>query len=128
MQPELCLLYTSRDQVEVALHHALPAEFRTAVLARMVIDDLLADMPEPRLPGEHRNEAVHLAVNLDRLDDLRPVGLQAAVEVVEADTRGGAGRPVEELAGPSLAHGVDVYKRQQIPWLKRLLCGIILVA
>ena len=53
---------------------------------RNVIDDLLADMPEPRLPGEHRNEAVHLAVDLDRLDDLRPVGLQAAVEVVEADT------------------------------------------
>ena len=49
---------------------------------------------------------MHLAVDLDRLDHLAAVGLQAAVEVVQADARRGTCRPVEELARPPLADRV----------------------
>ena len=45
-------------------------------------DDLLADPPETGLLGQYRYETVHLAVYLDAFDDLPPVCLQAAVEVV----------------------------------------------
>jgi len=68
-----------------------------------VLHRLLADAAETGLLGQYRNETVHLAVDFDRLDDLAAVGFQAAVEVVKPDSRHGAGRPVEKLAGPAFA-------------------------
>ena len=95
-----------RDQVQIPFHRAFEAKFRTAVLAGAMVDDLLADAAEPGLFGQERNEAVHLAVDLDGLHHLAAVGFQPAVEIVEPDARRGPGRPVEELAGPAFADGV----------------------
>ena len=98
-----------RDEVEVSLDRALESELRMPVLAGVVVDDLLADAAESGLLGKNRNETVHLPVDLDRLHDLAPIGLQPAVEVVEPDARDAAGRPVEELARPPLADRVAAF-------------------
>ena len=59
------------------------------------------------LAGEDGDETVHLAVDLDGLDDLAAVSLETAIEIVEPDTRRNARGPIEELAGPPLADGVE---------------------
>ena len=89
----------------IALHHPFDAEFGMPVLAGVVIDDL-SPMRRTRLLGQDRNEAVHLAVDLDGLHHLAAVGFQPAVEIVEPDARHAPGCPVEEFAGPALAHGI----------------------
>ena len=98
-----------RDQVQIPFHRAFEAEFRTAVLAGAMVDDLLADAAEPGLLGQERNEAVHLAVDLDGLHHLAAVGFQPAVEIVEPDARRGPGRPIEEFAGPAFADRVVAF-------------------
>jgi hypothetical protein len=47
--------------------------------------------------GEHGYEAMQLAVEQKALDDLRPVGLEAAVQVVQPQPGDAARDPVEEL-------------------------------
>ncbi len=94
------------DQIQVAFHGTFEAELRAAVFAGVVLDDLFADTAEPGLLRQNRNETVHLAVDLDRLDDLAAVGLQPAVEIVEFDAGDPARRPVEEFARPAFADRV----------------------
>ena len=74
------------DEVEIALEHAFEPELGLPVLAGTVLDDLLADAAEPGLAGEDGDETVHLAVDLDGLDDLAAVSLETAIEIVEPDT------------------------------------------
>ena len=94
------------DQIQVAFHGTFEAELRAAVFAGVVLDDLFADTAEPGLLRQNRNETVHLAVDLDRLDNLAAVGLQPAVEIVEFDAGDPARRPVEEFARPAFADRV----------------------
>ena len=84
------------QQVEEAADVALDPVTRTAVLARTVVDRQLGDAVAP-VVREHRDEAVQLAVQPQPLHDLGPVGLQPAVEVVQAQAGDAAGDPVEDL-------------------------------
>ncbi len=65
------------------------------MLARPVIDGKLGD-PEAAVVREHGNEAVQLTVQAQAVHDLGAVRLQAAVHVVEAHSREGAGDAVED--------------------------------
>ena len=66
------------------------------------MDGLLADLAVPGVLREVGNIAVHFAVNLDALNHLVPVGLQAAVHVMELDARDLACGPVIQLGGKVL--------------------------
>ena len=50
-----------------------------------MVDDLLADLVEAGLLGQQRHVAVHLAVDLNGLYDIGPVGLEPAIKVVKLD-------------------------------------------
>ncbi len=84
-----------REQIEVAAHVALPpvlgAAGRAAAVAHLDLGDL-----EAGLGGDHGDVAMELPVDRDGLDDLAPVGLEAAVEVVQRDPGRLAHGPVEE--------------------------------
>ena len=67
-----------------------------------MLDDLLADPLESGLFGQNRDITVHLAIDFDRLDHPTAIGLQSAIEIMQPDSRNGAGRPVEKLARPPL--------------------------
>ena len=69
-----------RDQVEEAAPEAGPSELRLAVQALVVLDVDLAD-PEAVPHREHRDVAVQLAVQLERVGELAAHRLEAAVEV-----------------------------------------------
>ena len=73
-------------QVEEAVDEARRAELALAEAARAVVHRHLADA-EAAPVRERRHEAVQLAVDLDRLDHLAAVELEAAVEVVQPDAR-----------------------------------------
>ena len=89
-----------RHEVEVAVHEAVEAKLRLAVLASLVVHNLLANLVEASVLGEIRDVAVHLAIDLNVLDDVLAIGFQAAVEVVEVlDAAHLACRGVEELGG-----------------------------
>jgi hypothetical protein len=51
---------------------------------------------EAAVVRQHRQEAVQLAVDPQPADDLGPVGLQPAVQVVQAQARDAAGDSVED--------------------------------
>ena len=95
-----------RYQIQVPFDHAFPAELRHPVLACAVLDDLLPDLPETGAFGQQRNKPVHFAVNFDAFDHFIAVGFQAAVEVVQADTRSGASTEVEEFARQGFAQRI----------------------
>ncbi len=84
------------EQVEEAAQVALEAVARAAVLARAVVDRQLGDA-EAAVVREHGDEAVQLAVEPQALHDLGAVGLEAAVQVVQAQPGDAAGDPVEDL-------------------------------
>jgi len=70
-------------QVEEAVHEARGAELAAAVRARAVGHRRLAHL-EALPVGQRRQVAMQLAVDLEVLDDLAPVELEAAVHVVQA--------------------------------------------
>src|SRR5205814_2289590 len=74
------------QEVEEAAQVALDAVARAAMLPRPVVDAELRDA-EAAVVRKHGDEAVQLSVDAEPVDDLRAVGLQAAVHVVEADAR-----------------------------------------
>ena len=73
-----------REQVEIAAHVAPPAVLRVPGRATPVGDLHLGDA-EPGVVGEHGDVAMQLAVDVDAVDDLAPVDLEAAVEVVQLE-------------------------------------------
>src|SRR5690606_28024199 len=75
------------DEVEEAAEVALEPELRPPVLPRAVLHHLLLDAVVPLPLRQQRDVAVELAVDADAADDLGPVRLDAAVEVVERDAR-----------------------------------------
>src|SRR5207244_2424624 len=84
-----------RQEVEEATQVALDAVAGAAVLAWAVVHGQLGDAMAA-VVGEHRDEAVQLAVEAQILEDLGPVSLQAAVEVVQPQARDAARHPVED--------------------------------
>ena len=56
--------------------------------------------------GQHRQEAVHFAVDLEFGDNPAAVGLEAAVEIVEADAGEQSGHRVEHAGGEGLGDGI----------------------
>ena len=93
-------------QVQQAVHEAVHAEFGLAVLAFLVMDRFFADPAEAGVLGQIRDIAVHLTVHFDVFHHLGPVGLEAAVHVVQADAGDLAGGPVVQLGGDVLGEGV----------------------
>jgi hypothetical protein len=93
------------QEVEEALDQPRPAVLGLAPGARVVLDGDLGDQ-EALGVGEDRSEPVELAVEADGLGDVAPVGLEAAVEVVQLDAGDSADGPVEELARECLAERV----------------------
>src|ERR1041385_905799 len=119
--------------VEEPVHEARRAELRLPVAARPMVHRSLADA-EAAPVRERRQEAVQLAVDLERVDDLAAVELEAAVEVVQAHAGDRAGHGVEQLRGPALRDGVPpldlpagdevpalLERREQLP----LLCRVV---
>ena len=76
-----------RQHVKIALQKPVETVFGDPVLACTVLDNLLADLPESRFPGKHRDIPVHLAVDLDAFNYLCIIGLEPAVEIVQPDAR-----------------------------------------
>ena len=81
------------DRHQVQNHADRPREavLRLAVLARSMVHDHFADA-DANLAGNGWQEPVHLAVQLQRLDDLRAEDLQRAAVVVQTH----AGRPGDQ--------------------------------
>ena len=75
------------------------------MLARAVVDRQLGD-PVPAVVREHGDEAMQLAVEPQALHDLRAVGLQPAVQVVQPQPGDAARDPVEDLRGEAAAERV----------------------
>ena len=93
------------EQVEESLDDAAEAELGLAKSPRPVLNDQFADT-KATSSGQHRDEAVQLAVQTNLAEYLGPITLHAAVVVVEADSRQPAYQPVEHAAGPNLVPGV----------------------
>ena len=74
------------EQVEEAAQVALGPVAGSSVLPRAVVHRDLRD-PVSAVRREHRDEAVQLPVQTHALQHLGAVGLQSAVDVVQADTR-----------------------------------------
>lgn len=103
-------LEPEREQVEVSVYEAVEAEFRHAVLSRLVVDRFLADFLESGDFGEVGHVAVHVAVHLDMLDHFGAVGFQAAVEVVQVlDSAHAPGRGVEQFGGQGFRQRVVAF-------------------
>ena len=83
------------EQIEEAADVALHPVARAPVLARAVVDRDLRDA-EATVVGEHGDEAVQLPVDPEAVEHFRPIGLQAAVEIVQAQSREPAGDAVED--------------------------------
>src|SRR5579863_2616630 len=82
------------EQIEEDAEGAADAVVALAALAIHVLDRDFADgRAIPR--GERGNEAVHLAVERDVLDDFAAIGLEGSAEVVDVD----AGEPGHEPVG-----------------------------
>ena len=97
-------------QVKVTVDKAVESELGRAILARLVLDLLLADAGETSNLGQIGDIAVHVAIDLDVLDHLAAIGLEAAVEVVQVvDTADASCRGVEELGGDGLAERVVAF-------------------
>jgi molybdopterin molybdotransferase len=84
-----------RKEVEEAPEVALRAVTRLAMSAGTVVNRELGDS-ETAVVREHRQEAVELAVDAETAEDLGPVRLEPAVQVVEAQARDTARRGIEE--------------------------------
>ena len=93
------------EQVERAAQVALGAEAGTAVAAGTVIDGHLRH-PPALLGRDRRQEAMQLAVDLQRARALAAVGLEAAIHVVHGDTGEPSGRPVEDARGQAPRPGI----------------------
>ena len=95
------------DEVEIAVEESVQAELRRAVLACLMVNNLLADFVESGVLGEIGYISVHFAVHLDVLYYILAVGLKSAVEVVQVfDAADFARRGVEELCGNGLRQRV----------------------
>ena len=70
------------------------------------MDGLFPYLAESGILGEVRDVTVHFSVHLNVFDYLGPVGLEAAVHVVELDARDLACRPVVQLGRKVLGEGV----------------------
>ena len=95
-----------RDKIKVTLNHALHAKLRDTILACLVLYLLLANALKTRIFCKNRNVAVHLAIDLDRLNNALAIALQTTVKVVQLNTRNGTCSPVKELAWQSLTQWV----------------------
>lgn len=99
-----------RGEVKVAVDEAVKSEFARAVFACLMVDYLLAYASEAGIFGEIRDVTMHVAVDLDVLDDLIAVGFESAVEVVEVlDAADTACRGIEQLGGYGLGEGVVTF-------------------
>ena len=84
-----------RQQIEEAAQVTLHPVTRAAVFARAVVDRQLGDA-EAAVVGQHRDEAVQLAVEAQAVDDFGSVRLQPAVHVVQLDAGERARDAVED--------------------------------
>ena len=80
-------------QVEHDLHRAAEAVLRRSGAPGAVVDDDLGDA-RPHVVCQHRDEGVHLAVELQLLGDLAAVDTQRATQVVDRRRGGGTNEPV----------------------------------
>src|SRR5512135_2917021 len=74
-----------REEIEKTLPESGQAELGFPVSAGPVLDGEFAD-PESIPLGKYGEEAVEFSVDVEVLDDIAPVGFQAAVEVVDFDS------------------------------------------
>ena len=93
-------------QIQVALLGTFEAERRGPVFREVFLDDLFADSSAPGLLGQNRNDTVHLAIDVDRVDDLAAGGLQAPVELVQFVAVYPARRPLEGFRRAAFAERV----------------------
>src|SRR5690606_8369253 len=94
-----------REEVHEPVEHPLHAVLALAVLARTMIDDELFDA-KAAVVGEDGEEAVEAAVDGELAHAVDAVGLEAAVEVVQADAGQAADDGVEDPRGQGLVDGV----------------------
>ena len=80
-----------------------------AVLACLVMDNLFPDAGKSGLLGQHRDVAVHFAVEVDGFDDLAAVGFQSAVEIVQGEPGGPSGDPVVQFGREGLRERVVAF-------------------
>ena len=85
------------DKVKEAVYKTLQTEFADSVLSLLVLYRLFRDLVEACVLGQVRDVSVHLSVDLYVLYDFIPVGLEAAVHVVELDACDLAGCPVVQF-------------------------------
>src|SRR5690606_6415169 len=126
----------NRKQVEEATEEAGGSELGAAELSRAMPHLYLAHPESPEV-GQHRDIAVQLTVEVDLVQDLGAVGLQAAVEVVELDPGHGPDHAVEDgrrqaLAGWVVARvlpaahqvGALLQRREQVRDLRRYVLEV----
>ena len=82
-----------RQQIENHANRAGDAVLRFAMLPRAMIDDALGDR-DALLAGDRRQKAVHLAIQLQRLDDFRSKRLERTAVVVQVDAGRHRNQPV----------------------------------
>ncbi len=90
-----------RQEVQKALDEAMDAVLGAAEPARPMVDDQFAD-PKAAGVGQHRNEAMQFAVDLDFAEDLGAIALHAAIVVVQPDAGQATDEVVENPTGPNL--------------------------
>ena len=95
-------------EVEVAVDETVETEFRGAELPFAVLHHFLTDLGESGVLSEVRDIPVHLGEDLDILDDVQTVGLEAAVHIVKLDAGDFACRGIEELGRDILGELVIV--------------------
>src|SRR5262249_948336 len=88
-------------EIEEPFHEASDAVLGFAEAARAMVDLDFAD-GKARRGGEHRNEAMQLAVEPDLAKNLGTVTLHPAVVIVQFDAREPAHQPVEDTAWKNL--------------------------
>src|SRR2546425_10637926 len=84
-----------REKIEKSVQEPSRPEFRSPVKPWVVHRADLADAESVPV-GQHRDEAVQLAAEPYRLDDLGAVSLETAIHVVEPDPGHRGGHRVEE--------------------------------
>ena len=90
------------EEVEQAAHKAQGAELTGAILPRVVLHGLL-DHAEAAPVGQHGDEAVKLAVEGQLRRDLAPIGLEAAIDIMQRQARRAGHDPVEDARRQRLA-------------------------
>src|SRR4051812_34420529 len=96
---------SNRDQIEKPLDEARPAVLGFPPGSGMVFDGQLGNSKSLG-GGEHRREAVQLAVEQNRVRDVAPIRLESTIEIVQFDAGGAAHGPVEDSTRSGFAERI----------------------